>query len=122
MSDDSLKQHIGEEIKQFFILRSVEIRHKKSDNSPYAVLELGYPHGRIWANIWENTAEFTAEYGGGDVVKIQGKIEQYRETTQINIKRIRKALPSDEVYPEDLLPQYPGDTTQLVKRLEKLIN
>jgi 3'-5' exoribonuclease len=121
MSDVSLKQKLGELVTEFFILRSIETRTKKTDNSPYLVLELGYPHGRIWAHVWDNTEDFLSEYGEGDIIKVQGLVEQYKEMTQINIKKIRKAVPTDEVLPENLLPQYPGDLNALKESLENII-
>lgn len=121
MTEVSLKQRIGEEVTQFFVIRNIETRIKKSDNNPYLVLELCYPQGRIWANIWDNTEAFIAEYQSGDIVKIRGVIEQYRDMTQINIRKIRKSVESDDVQPEDLLPVYPGDLDKLKKRLPKVI-
>jgi len=121
MSEVSLKQRIGEMVTEFFILRNIETRTKKSDNMPYLVLELGYPHGRIWAYIWDNIEAFLGEYAAGDIVKVQGIVDQYREITQIQIKKIRKAAASDDVAPEDLLPRYHGDLTALKKRMKKII-
>lgn len=122
MSDVSLKQKIGEEVTEFFMIKDIEALTKKSDNLPFLKLELGYQHGRIWANIWENTDKFLTEYKAGDIVKIQGRIEEYRTITQINIKKMRKSIESDNVLPEDFLPVYPGDRKELDKRLKKLIN
>lgn len=121
MTEVSLKQRVGEEITKFFIIRGIETRTKKSDNEPYLVLELGYQQGRIWANIWENTDAFLAEYQAGDVVKIRGVVEQYRDMTQLNIRKIRKSAESDDVHPEDLLPVYPGDLNKMKKLLPKYI-
>lgn len=121
MSDVSLKQKIGEEVTEFFMIKDIEALTKKSDNLPFLKLELGYQHGRIWANIWENTDKFLTEYKAGDIVKIQGRIEEYRTITQINIKKMRKSDESDDVHPEDFLPVYPGDRKELSKRLKNLI-
>lgn len=122
MTEVSLKQRVGEDITQFFIIRGIETRTKKSDNKPYLVLELGYPQGRIWANIWDNTEGFLAEYQAGDIVKIKGVVEQYRDMTQLNIRRIRKSADSDDVNPEDLLPRMlRGDLDKLEKMLPKVI-
>jgi 3'-5' exoribonuclease len=121
MKETSLKQRIGEEVTQFFIIRDIEVRTKKTDNTPYIVLELGYPAGRIWANIWEDTEAFLAEYQQGDIIKIQGIIELYKEQAQIRIIKRRKDQPADNVRPEDLLPVYSGDYEALKKRLPKVI-
>lgn len=121
MPEKSLKHHIGEMITEFFILRNMEIRRKKSDNSPFLVLELGYKHGRIWGHIWNNPEEFAAEHTEGDILKINGLVEKYKEMVQINIMRIRKSVASDEVYPEDLMPGYSGDMNALITRMEEII-
>jgi len=121
MSEVSLKQKIGEDVTEFFMIKEIEVLTKKSDNMPYLKLELGYTHGRIWANIWENTQTFQAEYKSGDIVKIQGRIEEYRTITQINIKKIRQSVQSDDVHPENFLPAYPGDLKELNKRLKNVI-
>jgi len=122
MKDVSLKQRIGEQYTGFFIIRTIEMRRKKSDNAPYLVLELGYSQGRIWSNVWENTDAFLGEYAEGEVVKIQGIIEKYRDQTQISMMRIRKAVATDNVHPEDLLPHYPGDISVLKKKLQDVID
>ncbi len=121
MPKDSLKKKIGESVTEFFLIKSIEKRYKKSDNSPYLVLELGYAHGRIWGHIWDETDTFLEEYNEGDILKIQGFMEEYREQTQINIKKLRKSVASDNIYPEDLLPEYQGDRKNLGQELEDTI-
>lgn len=121
MTESSLKLKVGEEVTQFFIIRDIETLTKKSDNMPYLKLELGYRNGRVWSNIWDNTERFLSEYQSGDTVKIRGRIEEYRNQTQINIIKIRKSVESDDIHPEDLLPVYPGDLTSLEKQLQKVI-
>ena len=99
MTESSLKLKVGEEVTQFFIIRDIETLTKKSDNMPYLKLELGYRNGRVWSNIWDNTERFLSEYQSGDIVKIRGRIEEYRNQTQINIIKIRKSVESDDIHP-----------------------
>ncbi|MFC1554506.1 3'-5' exoribonuclease YhaM family protein [candidate division KSB1 bacterium] len=122
MAGLSLKQKVGDSITEFFIIKRIDSKLKRSDNNPYLVLELGYPEGRIWANIWDNIDEFSGQYNTGDIVKIQGTVEQYKEQLQIRINKIRKSVLSDDVHPEDLLPVYQGKIKNLNKKLEKEIN
>ncbi len=121
MDNVSLKQKIGERITRFFVIKDIEMRTKKTDNQPYLVLELGYDKGRIWSNIWENTEDFLEEYNTGDVVKIQGVLDQYKEQTQIKIDKIRKSVASDDVRPDEYLPSYSGDISILEKELSQSV-
>ena len=121
MDDVSLKQKIGERITRFFVIKDIEVRTKKTDNQPYLVLELGYNKGRIWSNIWDNTEDFLEEYNAGDVIKIQGVLDQYKEQTQIKIEKIRKSVASDDVRPDEYLPSYNGNISDLEKELSKSV-
>ncbi len=121
MTSTNLKQRLGEQVTEFFIVKDIETRNKRTDNSPFLVLELGYSEGRIWTHVWENTEEFLTEYKSGDIVKVMGFVEKYKDLYQINLKKIRKAVASDDVYPEDLLPKYGGQLKELDKRLKHII-
>ncbi|MCP4725896.1 MAG: HD domain-containing protein [bacterium] len=121
MNEISLKKKLGEEVTEFFLIKDIEEKRKKTDNCPFLVLELGYPEGRIWSYVWDNTDEFLKEYNTGDIVKIRGFVEQYRDQFQIRITKIRKTVASDDITPEDLLPQFHGNMKDLEKRLNNVI-
>ena len=121
MEDTSLKLKIGERLTGFFVIKNIETRSKRSDDTPFLILELGYDKGRIWANVWDETEDFLEEYIAGDIVKIQGVIDQYKDQIKIKIEKIRKTVSSDDVKPEDILPSYPGDLSDLKKRLDASI-
>ncbi len=122
MSDSSLKKKLGEEVTEFFLIKDIEEKKKKTDNSPFLVLELGYAEGRIWSYIWDNTNEFLDEYKTGDIVKVRGFVEKFKDQYQLKLTRIRKAVSSDDISVEDLLPNYPGDLKDLESRLNGLID
>ena len=121
MEDSSLQLKVGERLTRFFVIKNIENRTKRSDDTPFLILELGYDKGRIWANVWDNTEDFLEEHSIGDIVKIQGVIDRYKDQTKIKIEKIRKTVSSDDVKPEGILPSYQGNLSDRKKRLDASI-
>lgn len=121
----TMKKHlrefeIGETFTGFFVLRKKELR-TKYDGEPYAVLEFGDRSGRLSGNIWNEAVRIYHELEVGMVVKVQGRIEQYRDSTQVAINQLRRATPDDLVDPADLLPSTDADPEEQANHIRNTI-
>jgi len=94
----------GQEITDFFVIRKKEVRTKRSDGFPYLALELGNSTGRICATIWEDIKESTDEFQVGSLIKVLGKVIDYKGSHSLVIEKIRNVREEDRIKPSDFLP------------------
>ena len=94
----------GQEITLFFVLRNKNYRIKSENQREYLSLELGDASGRIFGTIWDNVKASDSQLRIGTVVKVQGMIIDWHGKSHISIKKIRPAIPSDQVSLEQFLP------------------
>jgi len=86
----------GDTILEFFQLRSIEVRRTRSGDS-FLDMTLGDATGTISAKMWpEAIRKWGQGFAAGDFVKIEGKIETYRDRAQLVVEKIRTVDP-DEV-------------------------
>ncbi len=102
-------------VTSFFLVWDKETRRTR-DGKPFLRLELGDRTGTIEARMWENFEDAAATIQRDDFVKVQGRIELFRERPQIAIERLRKAEPA-EVEPRDFFPHTAEDIDELSRRL-----
>ncbi len=110
----------GETITSFFVIRKKELKTKK-DQTPYLLLDLGDPSGRIPATLWENAQAVYDAVQVGNIVKVKGTIMTYKDAPQISVQKIRKAEPSDNVDTKAFVPQGKLDIDDLTQRLTETI-
>ena len=110
---------IGEAFTGFFVLRGKELRTRR-DGEPFLALEFGDRSGRLFGNIWEDAERIYNELEIGGVIKLQGRIEQYRDSKQVAVKRLRRAQPEDEFDNADFLPVSAVDPQEGLERLRKI--
>lgn len=115
----------GERIDHFLLIRKRELRQTKA-NKPFLYLELGDKSQTIGSNVWDNFENFYKTIVVGDVVKVQGSLDDYQGNPQIKILSIRKTKPSEQITPEDFLPKSKRDLGEMKKefkdRIEKISN
>ncbi len=110
---------VGETFTSFVVIRRKELRTRRS-GGPYLMLEFGDRSGRLTGNIWDDGERLYHELEEGGVIKLQGIIEQYRDTRQVAVKRLRRASPDDPVDPADLIPASDIDPQEALGRLRRL--
>ena len=93
-----------EEITLFLLINKIEIKTAKTGND-FINLELKDQSGTIQAKIWEKIEDYSKMLFDGAVVKINGIVEEFNNTLQLNIKKIRLATPDDGITTEDFLPK-----------------
>jgi 3'-5' exoribonuclease len=102
-------------ITSFFLVCEKEIRATREGKS-YLRLELGDRTGPIEARMWEGFERDAATFANEDFVKVQARVESYRNKLQLSIDKIRRAG-DDEVDPADFFPHTTEDIDDLHSRL-----
>ena len=81
----------GDQVLQFFELRAKNIR-KTRTGQDYLDLKLGDSSAEISAKIWpESLEKWGSNFDVGSIVKVEGRIEMYRDRSQLVVEKIRTA-------------------------------
>ena len=102
-------------ITSFFLVCEKEIRNTREGKS-YLRLELGDRTGTIEARMWDQFESAAKEFGRDDVVKVQARVEIYRNRPQLALLQLRRAK-AEEVDLADFLPHTKEDIGKLWAQL-----
>ena len=97
-----------------FLVCENEIRATLEVTS-YLRLELGDATGRVEARMWDRFDQMAATFERDDFVKVQARVENYRNKMQLAIEKIRRAEES-EVDPADFFPHTKEDVEKMYGR------
>ncbi len=106
-------------ITSFFLVHEKEIRATR-EGKPYLRLELGDRTGTVEARMWENFEAAAGTIERDDFVKVQARVEVYRNRTQLALDRLRRADPG-EVDPADYFPHTTEDVDKLYAQLREFV-
>ena len=107
-------------ITTFFLVREKEIRNTR-EGKQYLRLELGDRSGTIEARMWDQFEAIAKEFGRDDFVKVQARVEIYRNRPQLSLQQVRRAKP-EEVDLADFLPHTKEDVGKLWAQLLEYAN
>lgn len=113
-----LAKYENQAVTAFFAVTLKQVRSKK-DGAPYFALTLCDRTGQLEARMWETAG--AGEFAAGDVVKLRGQVLRYQDRLQINIERIRKALPN-EYELGDYVPKTIRDVEELWAELNGYVS
>jgi len=102
-------------ITSFFLVHEKEIRNTREGKS-YLRLELGDRSGTIEARMWDQFDAAVKDINRDDFVKVQARVEIYRNKPQLSLLQLRLAKP-DEIDLADFLPQTKEDVEKLYAQL-----
>lgn len=102
-------------ITTFFLVHEKEIRNTAS-GKPYLRMELGDRSGTVEARMWEQFEVLAKDVARDDFVKVQARVEIYRNRPQLALQQFRIARP-EEIDIADYLPHTPYDVEELYKKL-----
>jgi 3'-5' exoribonuclease len=102
-------------ITTFFLVHEKEIRNTR-EGKPYLRLELGDRSGTIEARMWEQFDLAAKDINRDDFVKVQARVEIYRNKPQLSLQQLRLAKP-EEVDLADFLPHTKEDVGKLYTQL-----
>jgi 3'-5' exoribonuclease len=102
-------------ITTFFLVHEKEIRNTREGKS-YLRLELGDRSGTIEARMWDLFETIAKDINRDDFVKVQARVEIYRNKPQLALQQVRRAKP-EEIDLVDFLPHTKEDVDKLYGRM-----
>ena len=111
VSDISTEQNIT----TFFLVCEKEIRNTR-EGKAYLRLELGDRSGTIEARMWDQFETAAKGINRDDFVKVQARVEIYKNRPQLSVMQVRLAKP-EEIDLSDFLPQTKADVAKLYAQL-----
>jgi 3'-5' exoribonuclease len=109
----------GQTVTTHFLVCVKEIRSTREGKS-YLRLELGDATGRVEARMWDRFDQMAAGFEQDDFVKVQARVENYRNKLQLAIDKIRKAE-ENEVDPADFFAHTKENVDEMYARLLKIV-
>jgi 3'-5' exoribonuclease len=107
-------------ITSFFLVNEKEVRNSRAGKS-YLRLDLGDRSGTIEAVMWDQFETAAKDISRGDVVKVNARVESYRNKFQLTLQQLRLAKP-EEVDLADFLPHTKEDVGKLWAQLLEYAN
>lgn len=115
----------GDGLNHFLLLAKLEKKKTRTNNN-YLDLLLKDSTASISGKLWDNFNEFLLSAEEGNVVKVEGNIEEFNNQNQVKVKRIRVASPKDNVDPDQFMQRSKRSldemTTELNNWIEKIID
>jgi 3'-5' exoribonuclease len=103
-------------ITSFFLVHEKEVRNTREGRA-YLRLELGDRSGTVEARMWEQFEVAAKDIHRDDFVKVQARVEVYRNRPQLAIVQVRIARP-EEIDIADYLPHTSGDIEKMWSQLQ----
>jgi 3'-5' exoribonuclease len=107
-------------ITSYFLVNEKEIRNSRAGKA-YLRLDLGDRSGTIEAVMWDQFEASAKDIGRGDVVKVNARVESYRNKLQLTLQQLRLAKP-EEVELADYFPHTKEDVGKLWTQLLEFAN
>ncbi|MDP8239475.1 MAG: HD domain-containing protein [Candidatus Hatepunaea meridiana] len=111
----------GETFTGFFVLRKKDMRTKR-DGGAYLMLEFGDRSGRLPGIVWNDAERIFSELKVGGIIKLNGRIELYRDDFQVGIRQLRAAVPEDNVDPSGFIEVSVIDPRENLDRLLEFVD
>jgi 3'-5' exoribonuclease len=102
-------------ITSFFLVHEKELRNTREGRA-YLRLELGDRSGTIEARMWDQFEAVAKDIQRDDFVKVQGRVEVYRNRPQLALIQLRLAKP-EEIDLADYLPHTTADVEKMFAEL-----
>lgn len=104
------------QVEGFCIIKSVQLKLNVK-GAEYLDFMLADADGEINAKLWDYQSTVHGTYSAGEIIKIRGTINVYRDQEQLKIDRIRKMNDGDEVDISTIVAESPIDGELLYKAL-----
>jgi 3'-5' exoribonuclease len=102
-------------ITSFFLVHEKELRNTREGRA-YLRLELGDRSGTIEARMWDQFENAAKDIQRDDFVKVQARVELYRNRPQLAVQQLRLAKP-EEIDLADYLPHTTADVEKMFGEL-----
>ena len=105
----------GDKIASSFLVAEKNMAFSQK-GSPYLTVRLKDKTGEIESKVWETAVELDQLFKKGDIIFIEGRAANYKNSIQISITSIKK-IPWDEVESTDYLPAAKADVKEMFNEL-----
>jgi 3'-5' exoribonuclease len=109
----------GDEVQSVFACTRKD-RLMTRGGSPYLALELRDKTGVVPARAFQDADALAGRFERGDVVRVAGRVERFRDELVLEVSRIARVAESDGVDPARFLPSAYRDLDELDGFLEHL--
>jgi 3'-5' exoribonuclease len=109
-----------EKLDHFLIVRKCEVRMSKA-HKPYFTLILGDKNYSLSANMWDNFEKYSSKIKTGDILKVDGIIDEYLGALQIRVRDLKFSTLQDNVTYEDFMPRSVRDTEEMRREFHSRI-
>jgi 3'-5' exoribonuclease len=111
----------GERIIGYYVARRKQLESfRDRSKGVFLTLILSDRSGELLARVWENAPDIEAQFEEGEVVKVQGDVEEYLGRTQVIVQKLRPARP-DEYDLADFLPATERDVPAMLAEVDAAI-
>ena len=107
----------GETVSDMFVLAQKALSQKR-DGSSYLNVTIADKTGSMKGVVWELADQIAQGVVSGDVVHVQGKVSEYKESLQVVIKKMTPAAAA-QIDPTDFMPVTPHNIEVMFDRLVK---
>lgn len=111
---DQLKQ--GARVDELFLVKSARLSETKA-GKPYLILTVMDRSGELSGPIWENARELQKVCTVGEIIRVVGLVQSYRENLQLKIGSVQNVEKS-VVELGDFLPASPQNRTDMANELQ----
>jgi 3'-5' exoribonuclease len=109
----------GEKVSSTFLVAEKNMAFSQK-GSPYLTVKLKDKTGEIDGKVWDNAIEFDHQFKKGDIIAIEGRAANYKNSIQISIIGIKKCNWED-IEPTDYLPNAKGDVIAMFGEIIALV-
>ena len=106
-------------IDELFVLSEKSLAQKK-DGNHYLTVTVSDKTGTMKGVAWDRVDQIQETVSTGDVVRIQGVINEYKGNLQLVVKKMT-ACPPESIRPGDFLPVTEHNVDNMFKRLRRRI-
>ncbi|HUU27860.1 MAG TPA: HD domain-containing protein [archaeon] len=110
---------IGDPVDSVCMLTSLTIKQTRQQK-PFLKLEFGDSSGRVAGVMWEGFDEEVTRIAPGEILRIQGKMEEWEGQAQVSVKSLARPAPG-EYDPAQLLPASEKDVESMLAELDDII-
>ena len=104
------------QVEGFCIVKSVQLKLNVK-GAEYLDFIIADAEGEISAKLWDYSSAVHGTYSSGEIIKVRGTVNIYRDQEQLKIDRIRKMTDSDDVDLSTIVAEPPIDGEFLYKTL-----
>lgn len=109
----------GDRVDDLFLLKSVKVGETRA-GKPYLLLTVMDKTGDLSGPVWENVPHMQTVCVVGDVVKLTGAVQSYRDNLQLKIEKISPVV-QEQVDKGAFFPASPHDRDQMAEELHTLV-